>query len=367
MLERNIKYKQVTRIQVYGDDDINSSTNSQYSLPNYITSIAVSSGGSGYGTEPPELIFVGGSGSGLTATANLSGGSITSITITNKGSPYTVNPTIRQKHSVVGTFSKTVTITNGGAGYPASAFLDLKFTGGGGFDAAATAVTNGSGVIINVIFTNLGYNYSSVPSVSIVLPPFASNPTTAATLTFTIQGTLASLNVSSGIVTNGKRMRFDLKGQLGDVILSRNARAILEMACIPSFSNASGQTAVLRIITPTQDKVFDTKKFLNGNPILFSMPLSSTANTLNTLYNATEFFYNINVPSNFLSNGYIDCELEIPAQTTSAVDFITNNPLKNLYINLVIVDEDLEITNDTILAPPINMKNDNTNMPIRPY
>jgi len=367
MLERNIKYKQVTRVQLYGDDDINASTNSQYSLPNYITSVAVSSGGSGYGTEPPELIFVGGSGSGLTATANLSGGAITSVTITNKGSPYSINPTIRQKHSFVGTINKTVTITTPGAGYPASSFLDLKFTGGGGFDAAATAVTNGAGAIVNVIFTNIGYNYSSVPAVSIVLPQFASNPTTAAVLTFTVNGTLASLNISSGIVTNGKRMRFDLKGQLGDVILSRNARAILEMACIPSFSNASGQTALFRIATPTQDKVFDTKKFLNGNPILFSMPLASTANTLNTLYNATEFVYNINVPSNFLSNGYIDCELEIPAQTTSAVDFLTNNPLKNMYINLVIVDEDLEITNDTILAPPINMKNYNTNMPIRPY
>ena len=245
--------------------------------------------------------------------------------------------------------------------------MELRFSGGGGFDAAATAVTNGSGVIINVIFTNLGYNYSSSPAVTIILPPGATNPTLAAVLAFTIQGTLASLNISSGIVTNGKRMRFDLKGQLGDVILSRNARAILEMGCIPSFSNASGQTAIFRLVTPTQDKVFDTKKFLNGNPILFSMPLSSTANTLNTLYNATEFFYNINVPTNFLSNGYIDCELEIPAQTTSAVDFLTSNPLKNLYINLVIVDEDLETTNDTLLAPPINMKNYNVNMPIRPY
>jgi len=139
------------------------------------------------------------------------------------------------------------------------------------------------------------------------------------------------------------------------------------MACIPSFNYAAGQTAIFRLVTPTQDKVFDTKKFLNGNPILFSMPLSSTANTLNTLYNCTEFFYNINIPSNFLSNGYIDAELEIPGQQGIAVDFITNNPLKNLYINLVIVDEDLELTNDTILAPPIDMKNYNINMPIRPF
>ncbi len=79
-------------------------------------------------------------------------------------------------------------------------------------------------------------------------------------------------------------------------------------------------------------------------------------------------FYNINIPSNFLSNGYIDMELECPSQTTIAIDYIIGSPLSNFYINLVIVDEDLETTNDTILAPPIDMKNYNTgHLPIRLY
>ena len=97
-------------------------------------------------------------------------------------------------------------------------------------------------------------------------------------------------NASGSGVNNSIKMRFDLKGSLGDVILSRNARAIVEMACIPSITNMAGKTAIVRLSTSTQDKVFDTKKFLSGNPILFSMALSSTVNTLNTLYNATEFF-----------------------------------------------------------------------------
>ena len=76
-------------------------------------------------------------------------------------------------------------------------------------------------------------------------------------------------------------------------------------------------------------------------------------------------FYNVNVPSNFLSNGYIDVELECPSQTTSAIDCTTGNPLSNFYLNLVIVDEDLERTYDTVLAPHIDMKNYNTgNLPI---
>ena len=170
-----------------------------------------------------------------------------------------------------------------------------------------------------------------------------------------------------GQVTNAKRMRFDLQGALNDVILSRNARAIVEMACIPSIPYLAGETVIIRLCTSTQDKVFDTKKFLNGNPILFSMGLSPVSNTLNTLYNATEAFCNINIPSNFLSNGYIDMELECPSQTTTAIDFITNSPLSNFYINLVIIDEDLELTKDTVLAPPINMSNYNVNIPIKMY
>ena len=57
-------------------------------------------------------------------------------------------------------------------------------------------------------------------------------------------------------------MRFDLNGSLGNVILSRNAREIVEMACIPSITNMAGKTAIVRLITSTQDKVFDTKKII---------------------------------------------------------------------------------------------------------
>ena len=139
------------------------------------------------------------------------------------------------------------------------------------------------------------------------------------------------------------------------------------MACIPSITNSNGRTTIVRLVTSTQDKVCDTKKFLQGNPILFCMGLSSTVNALNILYNATEFFYNINIPPNFLTLGYIDIELECPSQTTTAIDYITSNVLSNLYINLVIIDEDLQITTDTILAPPIDMKHYNVNMPIKMY
>jgi len=159
---------------------------------------------------------------------------------------------------------------------------------------------------------------------------------------------------TSGNFNNSTKMRFDFNGTLNDVILSKNARAIVEMACMPTLTNTGNKTLICRLVTSTNDKVFDTKKNLNGNPVLFSMALNSTLGALNTLYNASEFFYNISVPSNFLSKNFIEIELEIPSQTGAAIDYITGNPLSNFYINLVIVDEDLEPSKDTTLAPLID-------------
>jgi hypothetical protein len=49
--------------------------------------------GSGY-SSPPTVTVSGGGGSGAAVTANLSGGTVTTYTITNAGSGYTSNPTI---------------------------------------------------------------------------------------------------------------------------------------------------------------------------------------------------------------------------------------------------------------------------------
>ena len=59
-------------------------------------------------------------------------------------------------------------------------------------------------------------------------------------------------------------------------------------------------------------------------------------------------------------------ELECPAATAN-IDFLTNKPLNTLFVNLIIVDEDPILTKDLTLAPPIDYKHYNTNMPIRQY
>jgi hypothetical protein len=71
----------------------------------------ITSGGAGY-TSPPTLTFSGGNGSGLAATATVSGGEVNSITITNPGSGYTAAP--------------TVNVSGGGASTDATITLSLN-------------------------------------------------------------------------------------------------------------------------------------------------------------------------------------------------------------------------------------------------
>ena len=75
-----------------------------------VTSVAVTSGGSGY-TTVPTVSFTGGGGTGVAGKAVLNGGVVVAVLITSNGSGYTSAPTV-------------------------------SFSGGGGTGAAATAVIN---------------------------------------------------------------------------------------------------------------------------------------------------------------------------------------------------------------------------------
>jgi hypothetical protein len=148
--------------------------------------------------------------------------------------------------------------------------------------------------------------------------------------------------------------------------LSQNARCVVETCNIPRIANKAGKYVLLRMVTSTQDKTCDTKKFLNGNPILISMATQSTVGSTNVLFNASEFFHNINVPTNIFGQGYIDIELECPSASAN-IEFLTGKPLNTFFINLIVVDEDPILTKDLTLAPPIDYNNYNINMPIKNY
>ena len=66
--------------------------------------------------------------------------------------------------------------------------------------------------------------------------------------------------LGSSTVNNVCKMRFKL--QLGDLILSKNSRMVVETCCIPSLINMTGKYAVLRLISPSNDKYYDSKRGL---------------------------------------------------------------------------------------------------------
>ena len=164
---------------------------------------------------------------------------------------------------------------------------------------------------------------------------------------------------SDSTYTNGKLMRFSLNGSLNHIKLSKNARVCMEASFMPAVTNMNN--TIIRLVTSTEDAVFDTKKKTNGNPILCCFRDPNTQ-----IYKCSEFFYNLNIPPNFLEKGCIDLEIE-SNNLTANIDFITGTPLSKFFITLIIVDRDNEPTTDINLAPPIDMKNYNINVPIRPY
>jgi hypothetical protein len=84
-----------------------------------VTSVTITSGGSGY-TTAPVIQFVGGTGNGATATCTVSSGAISAVTVTASGNNYTVPP------YVVLTSSSPVTLTTS-TGTPASTDIYYQF------------------------------------------------------------------------------------------------------------------------------------------------------------------------------------------------------------------------------------------------
>ena len=161
-----------------------------------------------------------------------------------------------------------------------------------------------------------------------------------------------------GTLNNCKRMRFNFNGSLNNVKLSKNARLILESLYIPTIVNLNNYINI-RVVTSTEDINLDSGKFNTGNPIL----ITTRANTM--VYNNSELFCTINIPSTFLSQGYIEIELECPV-VTSAVDFTSSSSLKPFYMTFVIVDQDEEESQDPNIAQTVEYKNyGRLGMPIR--
>lgn len=143
--------------------------------PTTVASVAVDNGGSGYVNGQTFAYFIGGGGSGAAATVTVSSGAVSSIAMTSYGSGYTSTPQVlifgagsnAAAHAVLtasGSLSG-VTVVNGGSGFTSVPLLTIE--GGGGSGATAVAVLTATS-IASVNLTSGGSGYTSAPSVSFV-------------------------------------------------------------------------------------------------------------------------------------------------------------------------------------------------------
>ncbi len=112
-MNRDIQYRQVSRIKLFGDYDVNTSTNSQYIIhPSSINGIKIYNGGANYNVSPyTQIQITGGVGSGA-VSYTISSGVISSFTLTNAGIAYTGPPNILFTSSLHSTSNLV-----GGTGY----------------------------------------------------------------------------------------------------------------------------------------------------------------------------------------------------------------------------------------------------------
>ncbi len=159
-----------------------------------------------------------------TATANIYGGLVTSITITNAGSGYTSFPSVTlgtvsgATAATLGTVTGTVTgiaITNAGSGYTAAP--NITFASGGGSGAAASAIGT-TGAIENLSGSNslaasgitlvgettLGVDVGTLTSTGVIGGAFDLTKGGGGTLSLTGANTyVGTTNIAAGITSIG--------------------------------------------------------------------------------------------------------------------------------------------------------------------
>jgi hypothetical protein len=188
--------------------------NAVSTLTGGLATLTVSNAGSGYvSTAAAPAVTVAApdiaGGTQATATATLSGGTVTAIAVTNGGSGYTVGGTtvtitpaagdtgsgatavvvVNSSGTITG-----VTINSGGSGYRAVPTITLT---GDGTNATLGAATVGASTISAIAITNAGSGYSTAPAVTVAAPPAGG---TTATIAVTIQ--TAGLKIINGETYN---------------------------------------------------------------------------------------------------------------------------------------------------------------------
>jgi alpha-tubulin suppressor-like RCC1 family protein/type II secretory pathway pseudopilin PulG len=163
-----------------------------------VTNITVTSAGSGY-SNTTFAVLSGGGGTGAGPIGLNRVGPVTSANITNAGSGYTTAPTVTfSSGAAAGTavlsaspVISRVNISTGGSGYTSAPTVTIS--GGGGTGATATATIT-AGAVTSVTLTSPGSGYTSTPTVTFT----GGGATTDATGTVTFGYTVAGITITNG-------------------------------------------------------------------------------------------------------------------------------------------------------------------------
>ena len=182
---------------------------------NGVSSVAVTSGGSGY-LGAPAVTFSGGGGTGAAGYATVSGGVITGIVITNPGTGYTSAPTITltgggSSNATIGTIS-TAANTSGGMIFQGAGTTTLTgastYTGGTTISAgtlaygASNALADTGAVNVNGGTLALGANSDTVGAVTLTSGSITGSTGVLTGASYGVQsGTISGILGGSGVLT----------------------------------------------------------------------------------------------------------------------------------------------------------------------
>ncbi|HXH95250.1 MAG TPA: C25 family cysteine peptidase, partial [Thermoanaerobaculia bacterium] len=170
-----------------------------WDLSNIVSNVAVTAGGSGYGSAPT-VIFTGGGGAGAAATATISGGIVTSITITNAGHGYTSAPAVSfSSGSATATASIATSLTNGATG--SREFLAYP-NAAGTYTNAATISDGTAANTRNASDTAITTFGALSPAKITNTPQVTNSGSDVATYVITVQNPLPSTTATSVKITD---------------------------------------------------------------------------------------------------------------------------------------------------------------------
>ena len=176
-------------------------------LTGTVSSVAMSTDGVGYTSQPTVAFSAPDADGGVTAvgTAIRSGGPVLTAAVSSGGSSYTTPPTITfSAPQVVGGTVATgtvdidttvgsptlgqvtaINIVNGGSGYTSAPTVTFNNVGSGGSNAAAGTVTIGASTITGITVTTPGTGYATAPTVTISGGGASTQATAIATVSST--------------------------------------------------------------------------------------------------------------------------------------------------------------------------------------